>query len=64
MDGTVTEAELAALDAALPEQLRMAAGIMAGSREVGGLEPEGSAVGVDRRVWPWWRPWRLLRAWS
>jgi len=34
VDGTVTDAELADLDAALPEQLRMAAGIMAGSREV------------------------------
>ncbi len=36
VDGTVSAAELAELDAALPEQLRMAAGIMAGSRLAGG----------------------------
>lgn len=36
VDGTVTEAELADLDAALPEQLRMAAGIMAGARVTAG----------------------------
>jgi len=36
VDGSVTDVELKELDAALPEQLRMAAGIMAGSRVAGG----------------------------
>jgi len=36
LDGSVTDVQLKELDAALPEQLRMVAGILTGSRVVGG----------------------------
>jgi len=36
LDGSVTEVQLKALDAALPEQLRMVAGVLTGSRVAGG----------------------------
>ena len=46
VDGTVTDAELADLDAALPEQLRMVAGVLCGSRTPAGWNQPAAA-------WEW-----------
>ncbi len=46
VDGTVSEADVAALDAALPQQLRMVAGMMTGSRAVAGWNQTAAA-------WEW-----------
>lgn len=46
VDGSVTDAELAALDAALPEQLRMVAGVLCGSRTPAGWNQPAAA-------WEW-----------
>jgi phenylalanyl-tRNA synthetase beta chain len=46
LDGSVTDVQLKALDAALPEQLRMVAGILTGSRVVGGWAQKAQA-------WDW-----------
>ena len=48
VDGSVSAADLDALDAALPEQLRMVAGIMTGSRAVAGWnQPAAAWEGSD-----------------
>ena len=46
LDGSVTDVQLKELDAALPEQLRMVAGILTGSRVVGGWNSKAQA-------WEW-----------
>ena len=46
LDGSVTDVQLGELDAVLPEQLRMDAGILTGSRVVGGWNAKAE-------VWEW-----------
>lgn len=46
LDGSVTDVQLKELDAALPEQLRMVAGMLTGSRVVGGW-------GQKAQPWEW-----------